>query len=386
MKRRLVVVTEIISPYRIPLFNALAEHPDVDLQVIFLSETDPELRRWEIYRQELRFSYQVLHSWRKRIGKYNALLNFGVRRALERARPDVILCGGYSYIASWQALYWARKQKVAFLLWSESNLQDLRRSHRPIEFLKKQFLQRCNGFVVPGKSALEYLTAHRVKEKNIFTTPNAVDNELFASAAGNARRNAAALRRELALPDRYFLFVGRLVREKGVFDLLAAYSNLEEKLRVDVGLVFVGDGNCRRQLEQRAISISPGTIKFAGFVQREQLGAYYGLADLLILPTYTDTWGMVVNEAMACGLPVIVSQAAGCAADLVRENWNGMLVTPRDIPSIERTIGGLALQPDLCKTMGTRSREDIRSYSPKVWSSSVARAIQVIVEHCRLGN
>ena len=112
MKRRLVILTEIISPYRIPLFNSLAEHMDVDLHVIFLAETDPDLRQWEVYKQEIRFSFQVLPSWRKRIGKYNVLINFGVSRALNLSKPDVILCGGYNYIASWQALFWAKKRKV----------------------------------------------------------------------------------------------------------------------------------------------------------------------------------------------------------------------------------------------------------------------------------
>jgi len=380
MKRRLVIVTEIISPYRIPLFNALAEHPDVDLHVIFLAETDSKLRQWEVYKQEIRFSFEVLPSWRKRMGKHNALINFGVSKALNQSKPDVILCGGYNYIASWQALFWARKKKAAFLLWSESNSQDLRSSHLLIEFLKKQFLRRCDGFVVPGTSALDYLRAHHVKVENIFTAPNAVDNNLFASAAETARRNKMFLRRELALPERYFLFVGRLVREKGVFELLSAYSNLDENLRAEIGLVFVGDGESRRQLEELAISISRGIIKFAGFAQREHLGAYYGLAEMLILPTYTDTWGMVVNEAMACGLPVLVSRVAGCATDLVRENWNGMLVAPRDVPSLEQAMRCLAMQSDLCKRMGARSAEHISSYSPKTWSDSVALAIQVIAE------
>jgi len=381
MKRRLVILTEIISPYRIPLFNSLAEHMDVDLHVIFLAETDPDLRQWEVYKQEIRFSFQVLPSWRKRIGKYNVLINFGVSRALNLSKPDVILCGGYNYIASWQALFWAKKRKVAFLLWSESNSEDLRGSHLVIEFLKKQFLRRCNGFVVPGSSAHEYLEANYVKAENIFTAPNAVDNDLFASAAETARRNKTSLRRELALPDRYFLFVGRLVREKGVSELLAAYANLEPRLREELGLVFVGDGECRQMLEESAISISPGTVKFVGFAQRKQLGAYYGLADMLILPTYTDTWGMVVNEAMACGLPVLVSRVAGCATDLVRETWNGTLVEPRDVPSLKKAMRSLAMQSDLCKTMGGRSAEHIRSYSPRSWSDSVARAIQVTSEN-----
>lgn len=376
MKRRLVIVTEIISPYRIPLFNALAEREDLDLHVVFLAETDPRLRKWEVYKSEIRFSFQVLPSWRKRIGKYNALLNWGIGRALEQAWPDVILCGGYSYIASWQAQMWARTHKVAFLLWSESNSQDLRRRHPPIEFMKKQFLKRCQGFVVPGKAAFEYLRAWSVKEEDIFIAPNAVDNELFATAAENARQSATAIRRDLDLPDRYFLFVGRFVREKGIFELLSAYANLDERLRADIGLVLVGDGNCRTQLEKSAASVSPGEIKFAGFAQREHLGAYYGLAEMLVLPTFADTWGMVVNEAMACGLPVIVSRAAGCAADLVREKWNGTLVGPRDVPSLERAMRDLAMQPVLCKLMGVHSAQHIREYSPEKWSDAIARVVQ----------
>ena len=383
MKRRLAILTEIISPYRIPLFNALAKHPDVDLHVIFLAETDSKLRQWEVYKQEIRFSFQVLPSWRKRMGKHNVLVNFGVSRALNQSKPDAILCGGYNYIASWQALFWAQKNKVAFLLWSESNSQDLRGSHLLIEFLKKHFLRRCDGFVVPGTSALEYLRGHHIRDENIFTAPNAVDNDLFAGAAEKARRNQTSLRRELALPDRYFLFVGRLVREKGVFELLSAYANLEEKLRAELGLVFVGDGECRQKLEHLATSISRGRIKFTGFAQRELLGAYYGLGEMLILPTHTDTWGMVVNEAMACGLPVLVSRVAGCATDLVRENWNGVLVAPRDVPTLEQAMRRLAMQSNICKMMGTHSAEHISGYSPERWSDSVARALQVIADDSR---
>jgi glycosyltransferase involved in cell wall biosynthesis len=165
------------------------------------------------------------------------------------------------------------------------------------------------------------------------------------------------------------------VREKGVFELLRAYANLSQQVRQEIGLVFVGDGDSRSQLEKTAVSISAGTIHFAGFAQREQLGAYYALAHVLVLPTYTDTWGMVVNEAMACGLPVIVSRAAGCAADLVRDNWNGLLVTPKDVSSLEVAMKHLAEQRDLLRTMGANSAEHISNYSPQAWSDAVAGAV-----------
>lgn len=376
MSRRLVILTEIISPYRIPLFNALASRGDVDLHVIFLAETDPNLRQWRVYKEEIKFSHEVLPSWRKRWGKHSTLLNRGVGRALAAAAPDVILCGGYNYFASWQALFWARRRRTPFLLWSESNLQDQRSGHRAVELLKREFLRRCDGFVVPGRSGLEYLLAHKVDEEHIFTAPNSVDNELFASGAAAARENAAARRRELGLPERYFLFVGRLVREKGVFDLLAAYAKLSDSVREQVGLVFAGDGESRGALEEKAASIERGTVRFAGFVQREQLASYYALAQVLILPTYTDPWGLVVNEAMACGLPVILSQVAGCAADLVKDNWNGLLISPGDVDALMDAMNKMGNGPELSMTMGANSREHIIHYSPAEWSRGAVQAIR----------
>jgi len=376
VKRRLVILTEIISPYRIPLFHALAQSSEVDLHVIFLAETDPSLRQWQVYKEEIRFSYEVLPSWRKRLGKYNVLLNRGLARALRAAAPDVVLCGGYSYVASWEALRWARAHRVPFLLWSESNVQDFRRGHALVEFLKGQFLQKCSGCDVPGQSAREYLLAHKIKEHSIFTAPNAVDNALFAKTAADVRGNEPTERKELSVPDRYFLFAGRLVREKGVFELLYAYAKLDGQLRQQIGLVFVGDGLARRELEEQARSISPGVIRFAGFAQRRQLAAYYALAEILILPTYTDTWGLVVNEAMACGLPVILSRAAGCAADLIKENWNGLLIPPQDVSSLAAAMKNLGSHPEVCLKMGANSLECIAQYSPAQWSMGILRALE----------
>lgn len=104
MSRRLVILSEIIAPYRIPVFNALARHEGIDLHVMFLAESDPELRDWLVYKDEIRFSYQVLPSWRQRFGGYNLLMNRGLKAALRQAAPDIILCGGYNYLASWQSV------------------------------------------------------------------------------------------------------------------------------------------------------------------------------------------------------------------------------------------------------------------------------------------
>lgn len=374
MTQRVVILTEIISPYRIPVFNTLAQHEGIDLKVIFLSETDLTLRQWRVYKDEIRFSYEVLRSWRFRTGRSNYLLNVGLSSALRTFSPDAIICGGYNYVASWQALMWARRRKARFVLWSESNAQDTRILSKPIEFLKARFLKGCDGFVVPGKSAYEYLCSLGSPPVKIFTAPDAVDNTFFATEAEKVKRQPDAFRERFGLPGRFILFVGRLVVEKGVFDLLEAYAKLGNDLRSGVGLVFAGDGVCRADLTKRAKQINAGTVCFPGFAQREDLAGLYALAETLVLPTHSDPWGLVVNEAMACGLPIIVSSVAGCSAELVEDGWNGYVVPPRDSEKLSVAIDTLVRQPELGQRMRGHSLERIRNYSPDACAQGLAAA------------
>jgi len=372
MKRRLVVLTEIIAPYRIPVFNSLAQHNGIDLHVIFLAETDTSTRQWQIYADEMQFSHEVLPSWRKRIGKYNILVNRQVEEALRNARPDVILCGGYNYLASWQTLRWASRNEAPFLLWCESTGNDQRGGHAIPELLKQNFLRNCDGFVVPGTSALAYVQGMGSRRKETFVAPNAVDIELFASKSKAAKEREGRLRGELGLPERYFLFVGSLVKRKGVFDLLEGYFALPPDLRSEIGLVFAGDGPERAELESLARSIVPGSVYFPGFVQRDQLASYYALAECLVLPTHSDPWGLVVNEAMACGLPVICTDVAGCAADLVKSN--GRLIAKEDTANLAAAMEEIACDPGLRERMSRESRELIQSYSPEICAAGIAQA------------
>jgi glycosyltransferase involved in cell wall biosynthesis len=374
VKLKLVILTEIISPYRIPVFNALAQRNDVELHVIFLAETDSTQREWNICKTEIHFSYQVLPSWRRRYGKKNILLNRGLSTALEVASPNVILCGGYNYLASWQAQAWAHKHEVPLLAWVESTAIDQRGNHKLIESLKRKFIRGCQGFVVPGKSSAEYLRSFNIAPDKILFAPNAVDIDFFAMQSANAQSNAAMHRRRLQLPDRYFLYVGRMVREKGIFDLLHAYGSLPESVRNEVGIVFVGNGPADSELQERAAKMRLSNVKFAGFAQKEELAYYYGLADAFILPTHTDPWGLVVNEAMSCGLPVIVTHAAGCTADLVEDKRNGLCVPPNDPVPLALALEAVARSVEMRATMGQRSREIIAGYSPENCADGIADA------------
>jgi glycosyltransferase involved in cell wall biosynthesis len=375
VKWRLALLTEIIAPYRIPVFNALAARDDIDLQVIFLSENDPTLRQWPVYKKEIRFPYEVLPAWRQRVGNYKVLVNRGVGAALCRSRPHAVLCGGYNYLASWQAAWWAKSHKLPLLLWSESTVNDHRRGLRGVEFMKLRFTRLCKGFVAAGKSSRDYLIWMGAPRERVFIAPDAVDVEFYAALAHQARQREPEVRARHGLPSRYFLYTGRLVPEKGIFDLLAAYAKLVESERSQIGLVFAGDGVSRAQLEERAAAIHPGCIRFCGFVHREELAELYALAEALVFPTHSDPWGLVVNEAMACGLPVIASEVAGCVPDLVENAENGFVVPPGDVGELERAMRMLLSNPTLAREMGASSALRIRAFTPEACAEGFSRAV-----------
>jgi glycosyltransferase involved in cell wall biosynthesis len=374
VRRKLLIVTEIIAPYRIPVFNVLARRDDIDLHVIFLAETDETQRQWKIYKDEIQFSYQVLLSWRRRLGKHHYLWTWGMRHALKQFLPDVIICGGYNYLASWITLHWARQCRVPLLLWVESTARDQRGGHTLVESLKTWFIRTCQGFVVPGKSSFQYLRDYGRSAETIFSAPNAVDNEFFAHQAEAARNDAAEYRQRLNLPAHFFLFAGRLIQGKGVFDLLEAYRLQTPELRSQWGLIFAGNGPALSELQRRAASVAEGSVQFTGFAQRDQLAVYYGLADVFVFPTHSDPWGLVINEAMACKLPIVISTAAGCAEDLVQDGWNGHTFNSGDINRLAVLMKTIASDERSRHEMGKRSYERIQNYSPEICANGIAKA------------
>jgi glycosyltransferase involved in cell wall biosynthesis len=371
---RVALLTEIISPYRIPVFNALSRQKGIELHVIFLAETDPTQRQWLVYKDEIEFPYEVLPACRWRWGRWHVLLNRGLESALERFRPNSILCGGYNHPAFWQALIWAKFHRAHFAAWIESTSQDQRNPSALTEFIKRWFIRNCSSFAVPGKSSFEYVRFMGVPAERIHTAPNAVDNRRFATLARSVKERESQRRAELGLPPRYFLCAGRIVPEKGVFQLQQAYTQLEPELRSEMGLVFVGEGVARNELMKNATKTCPGTIVFPGFAQRDQLAAFYALAEVLVFPTLSDPWGLVVNEAMACGLPIIATDVAGCTADLVRDGENGYVVASGNVDQLAEAMAAFARDPHLASQMGERSATLIEGFSPEGCAAGLARA------------
>jgi glycosyltransferase involved in cell wall biosynthesis len=348
---KLALLTEIPAPFRIPLFNALAE--EVELRVLLLAKHDPRRTHYALHEDEWRFDARVLAGWEVRRGGRWTVVSRGAWRELRAFRPDAVAVGGWNQPAFWQGLAYARARRIPFLVWVESTLRDARPKSRPLEAAKRALVRAASGVLVPGRASAEYARSLGVRGERIAVAPNAVDRGLFGE-------RAAALRR--ASDTCTFLYVGRLDAEKGLDTLLEAFRNVPGRL------VLVGSGTeeaaLRRAADERVV--------FTGPLERDAVVEQYARADVFVLPSRSEQWGMVLNEAADAGLALVASSAAGAAHELVEDGVNGFLVEPGDVAALRAALERLVADPAFRERAGRRSRELVAPLTPGAWARAVA--------------
>jgi glycosyltransferase involved in cell wall biosynthesis len=330
----------------------------------------------------IHFDYEILNGWAlfgKRSGGFPRFCNPGVVRALHRFRPSLIVLGGYQHPTSYAVWWYAKKSGTKLYLWCESNLNDHRSRPFLVEYLKKAFIRSCDGYVVPGKASLAYLKSYGVDEKDIVLAPNAIDTYFFSDDAseqkGQIEQERALFKKVWSLPKFNLLFVGRLSPEKGFPFALEVLERLQAA-GLDVGLIVVGDGPFRSKYEALAMGKRLKHVLFLGFKQPRELPYYYRLGDLLIMPSTSEPWGLVVNEAMSCGIPVLCSHKVGAAQDLVIEDLTGFQCESVEV--YESHITKLVGNPLKLKEMGQNCREVIKKFSPQACADGFAKAFRKV--------
>ena len=371
---RVAVLTEIISPYRIPVFNELAKDPRIDLEVLFFSESE-ERRRWRVPWEKIRFKSSILPGMlvAHRYQDGPMFLNPTIIAALWRGKYQTIICFGYHHPTIWMALLWSRWSRKRSLLWSESTRRDIRSSSGVVEILKRQMIQCFTGFVAAGTAQVEYLRDLGAAQKDIWIAPDAVDSDFFISQCQVHRKQKTAIKESLGVKGPIVLYVGRLLDAKGIPDLIEAFEHVVKHQHAT--LMLVGDGPDMERYKAMCRERGLTSVHFAGFRPQEELPQYYGIADVFVFPTRSDPWGLVLNEAMCAGLPVICSTAAGAAVDLVRAGHNGLLQEPGDIEAIVRHLSILLSDDKLRLLMGANSREIIAAFSPERMAQGLSEAV-----------
>lgn len=389
---RLVLVAASPVYYQVPLYRRLAADPRVDFTALFCSDVgvrpyDAEfggrLVRWDVdllggYRAQF-----LRRAYRNEVGRgFWGLRDWDVLARLRRLRPDVVWVHGVSYLTLWLALAAARLARLPLLLREEQTLLHPRAlPRRPFRALALRLLCRQVYGLYIGSHNRAFFRHYGVPERRLFFVPYTVDIDAPRRAAAALRPCRAALRRAFGINPAagpVVLFVGKLIARKQPGLLLEAFARVRRDH--SCALLFVGEGPLEAELRRRAATAGIPDVHFAGFLNRTQIARAYAAADLFVLPSaWHETWGIVVNEAMTFGLPVIVSDAVGCGPDLVREGENGFVVPRTDAGHLAAALAALVRDPERRRRFGRRSGEIIAGWHPAVAAEGVVRACYAAV-------
>jgi len=386
MRLRLGIFATHPVQYHVPLWRALTADPSLDVRVFYFSDhslrgsVDPGFGvpvAWDI---DLESGYT--HEFVSRTPDLHhpgSISIPDVKALLTQQRLDWALFSGYTYGFQLQLARNARRHGVRLLMRGE--FSDGSATPRP--FAKRiarsaylrWFYRHVSRFCYPGEHARHHLLAHGVHGQQLFFSPYSVDDQLIERARSTMTRTDA--RRELDIPEDQFTFVfsGKLVPRKDPMAVLDAIQRMQRTERI--GLIVLGDGELAPAVKSRAQSLLGNRALCPGFVNQSQLVRYFSAADALVLPSRYETWGLVVNEAMHYGLPVIATDHTGCHANLVCEGKTGFVYPCNRNDVLAERMQTLVDDPGLARQLGQAAREHVSQYTIAASARGVFEALDL---------
>lgn len=320
-----ILITNIPTPYRIPLWDELKK--SISFEVICIAQIEKN-RLWKI---EERSYISFLKSYHFFISKMDWPIHFTIPFSLffklMIKNPNSLIIAGYDSFAYWEALLYAKIFRKKTILWNGSTLLSSRSKNKFVNFLKKLFIRSFDSFYTYGSEATKYIEHFGIDNKHIVTGINCIDTEYFKNKTSNEKSNINTLN---------FLYVGQLIERKGLENTLKAFSKIENK---NWRLSIIGKGEDENKLKELVEELDlKNNVIFEGFKQKEEIINYYSKSDIFIMPSYFEVWGLVLNEAIASGLFCLSSKYAGATIDLIKENKNGYAIDPLSIEDIKEKI------------------------------------------------
>lgn len=365
--------------YQAPMLRYINDHSDIDIEVFFMSDFSVRGYRdegfggitvkWDVPLLE-GYKHEFLPVWGKR-GAVSSLSPFchSVFSRLRAGRFDAVWCHGWAQVTTLQAILAARLLKIPVLLRADTQRGNAFR--RPAtRAIKEKALRTifswASGLLAVGSRNREYYLYYGVPENKIYHVPYAVDNDFFQQKVALAKPNRDTLRAELGLSaDRpVILYVSKLNAQKRAHDVLEAYIRLSknDSTEPEPYLLFVGDGVGKAEIEARASATGWSSVKFLGFKNQSELPPLFDLCDVFVLASEREAWGLVVNEVMNAGKPVIITEGVGAAPDLVRDGVNGFVTPVGDIACLADRLRRITSDATLRDKMGAASLEIISEW------------------------
>lgn len=370
------------GPYHLARLRALGESLRGRGGELFAYEVAGVERRypWRVERNQEPFAAETFFADRALESISAAACRGAIRSALERDRPDAVAIVGYARPESYAALRWANRRRIPVVLLSESQRIDHRRVWWK-EAIKRTRVEACRAAVVGGPTHRDYLVDLGMRSDRITFGYNAIDNAFFADRAEIARNDPTA--RERIPPRPYFLAINRLVAEKNLERLVRAFARHRTAVAPDRrwDLVLIGDGPNRPAIEAEAKTHKIDQfVHITGFLQVDERFELRAFASAFVHPSLMEPWGLVVNEAAACGTPLLVSERSGCARTLVPDpiGVSGARFDPTDETDIAESLTWMAERSDSERArMGANAARIVAEWGPDRFAQGVVEAIEI---------
>lgn len=381
-KRQLAVFVSHPVQYHVPLWRRLSAEPDLDVKLFYFSDQNLHGSIDPGFGVPVTWDIPLLHGYESefmRRGDLSSRHKMGVRNPVSLLRAegttDVLLVG-YAHPFERQLLMAARRIGARVVMRGE--FSDLGESRTPLKSLARElylrwFYEQVDAFGCIGHDARAHLRARDVPEDKLFSSPYCIDNELFEQQRERFSRSES--RAQLGIGDGEFalIFTGKLIPRKDPMFILDAIarSGVQER----IALIVVGDGSERERFLTRGRELLGNRLHFQGFVNQSLLGQYYAAADAFVLPSRVETWGMVANEAMLFGLPVLLSDQVGSSRDLVLPGRTGFSYEGGRADQLGAHIRWLVEHPAATRAMGDAAREHVARYNAEVATQGLLQAM-----------
>ena len=368
MERPIAVIFHRFGPYHCARLRALAARsPAVAIEVV----RNDTAYQWDVMDDSRGFRrvtlFPELTADQPRVGDLRQRLY----HCLASEQPRAVAIPGWHAPYALLALSWCLKTSTPAVLMSDSTVSDKRRTFLG-ERIKRKLLRLYQAGLVSGRRSTEYLLHLGFPELAVFPGCDVVDNGHFGQLQSGGEAEPGA--------RQSFLVSCRFIPVKNLPRLLEGYARYRQEAgNAAWGLVLAGDGPERDKVAEAMRTLNLGdSVRLAGFVQYDGLPACYARAGAFILPSVSETWSLVVNEAMAAGLPVLVSNRCGCAPDLVQEGRNGFTFDPYETEELARLMLRVSsMSEEERAAMGQASREIISRWTPETFATNLMKAVEI---------
>jgi glycosyltransferase involved in cell wall biosynthesis len=377
--------------YQVPLYQKISKK--IDLIVYYYSKFgaekyfDPQLKKefkWDINLLE-GYNYKILKNYSFKQGFYFfGFINFGIFKEIFKNKFGAVLINSWSYLSDWLVILACLISKTKLLLRVESPYNKEILKPRWKLFIKKIIFgkilfPKVHAFLYIGEENRKFYKFYGVPDEKLFFAPYAVDNERFQKEYEKLKEKKEELRKELGISKDtvVILFVGKLIQIKRPLDILRAYKILydNKELKERIALVCVGEGELRSEIEKYIQVNNLKNVLLVGFKNQTEISKYYAMSDIFLLSSDSETWGLVINEAMNFRLPVIVADSVGCGSDLVKHGENGYIFKKGDAEELARYLEDLILNEEKRKSFGQKSFEIVKGYNYDKTAESILKII-----------